>query len=447
MSEPQTPVLDAQALEQLVGQVLDEARRAGATAAEVAVSHDTGLSVNVRLGEVETLEFHRDQGVGVTVYIGQRKGSASSSDLRARSLREVAEAACRIARYTAEDPCAGLADAGLMARDYPALDLDHPWDLEADDAIGIARRCEAAARAEDARIINSEGGSVNTFRGTAIYGNSHGFIGGYASTRHSLSCSVLAGDGGTMERDYWYTVAREAGALETPESVGMEAARRAVRRLNARRLSTRRVPVLYAPDVARSMLGHFVAAIRGSALYRKSSFLVDRLGERIFPEFVHIHEQPHIPRALGSAPFDGEGVATQARDLVRDGHLASYALDSYSARKLGMETTGNAGGVRNLTIDPGTRDAQALLREMGTGLLVTELIGHGINMVNGDYSRGAAGFWVENGEILYPVSEITVAGNLKDMFMNLVAVGSDVDLRGNIRTGSLLIDGLTIAGE
>ncbi|MCG5500637.1 metalloprotease PmbA [Ectothiorhodospira lacustris] len=447
MSAPQTPVLDAQALEHLVGQVLDEARRAGATAAEVAVSHDTGLSVNVRLGEVETLEFHRDQGVGVTVYIGRRKGSASSSDLRAQSLREVAEAACRIARYTAEDPFAGLADAQLMARDYPALDLDHPWDLEADAAIEIARRCEAAARAEDARIVNSEGGSVNTFRGTAVYGNTHGFVGGYAATRHSLSCSVLAGDGGSMERDYWYTVAREAGGLDTPESVGIEAARRAVRRLNARRLSTRRYPVLYAPDVARSMLGHFVAAIRGSALYRKSSFLVDRLGEQIFPEFVHIHEQPHIPRALGSAPFDSEGVATRARDLVRDGRLESYALDSYSARKLGMQTTGNAGGLRNLTIDPGTQDAQALLREMGTGLLVTELIGHGINMVNGDYSRGAAGFWVENGEILYPVSEITVAGNLKDMFMNLVAVGADVDQRANIRTGSLLIDGLTIAGD
>ncbi|MCG5508946.1 metalloprotease PmbA [Ectothiorhodospira lacustris] len=447
MSAPQTPVLDAQALEHLVGQVLDEARRAGATAAEVAVSHDTGLSVNVRLGEVETLEFHRDQGVGVTVYIGRRKGSASSSDLRAQSLREVAEAACRIARYTAEDPFAGLADAQLMARDYPALDLDHPWDLEADAAIEIARRCEAAARAEDARIVNSEGGSVNTFRGTAVYGNTHGFVGGYAATRHSLSCSVLAGDGGSMERDYWYTVAREAGGLDTPESVGIEAAHRAVRRLNARRLSTRRYPVLYAPDVARSMLGHFVAAIRGSALYRKSSFLVDRLGEQIFPEFVHIHEQPHIPRALGSAPFDSEGVATRARDLVRDGRLESYALDSYSARKLGMQTTGNAGGLRNLTIDPGTQDAQALLREMGTGLLVTELIGHGINMVNGDYSRGAAGFWVENGEILYPVSEITVAGNLKDMFMNLVAVGADVDQRANIRTGSLLIDGLTIAGD
>ena len=448
MSQTTTSALDEKDLEAIVSQVLDEARRAGATSAEAAASQDAGLSVNVRLGEVETLEYHKDQGIAVTVYMGQRKGTASTSDLKPESLREAAEAACRIARYTAEDPCAGLADPALMAQDYPALDLDHPWGLTADEGIEIARACEAAARERDARIVNSEGAGINSFRGTAVYGNTHGFVGGYATTRHSLSCSVLAGDDdGNMQRDYWYTVARHRDALQAAGAVGVEAADRALRRLGGRRLSTRRCPVLYSPDVARSVLGHFIAAIRGSTVYRKASFLVDRLGEPIFPEFVHIHEQPHIPRALGSAPFDNEGVATRARDLVSGGRLESYALDTYAARKLGMQSTGNAGGLRNLTIDPGPMDFEQLLAEMGTGLLVTELIGHGINMVTGDYSRGAAGFWVENGQIQHPVEEITVAGNLKDMFRDLRAVGSDMDLRGNVRTGSLLIDGLTVAGE
>ena len=434
-------------LEAIVARVLAEARDQGASAAEAAVSVDSGLSVTVRLCEVETLEYHKDQGVGVTVYFGQRKGSASTSDLSEASLCEAVTAASRIARHTAEDPYAGLADASLMAQDYPELDLDHPWEVSAEEAIEIARACEDAARGQDDRITNSEGGTVNTFRGTSIYGNTHGFVGGYSATRHSLSCSVIGEQGGAMQRDYWYSVARDHAHLESPEDVGREAALRTVHRLGSKRLSTRQCPVVFAADVARSLLGHFVGAVRGGALYRKASFLLDHLDKPVFPDFVRIHEQPHLRGALGSAPFDNEGVATRDRDLVVDGVLKSYVLDSYSARRLGMQSTGNAGGTRNLTIDPGELDFPGLLREMGTGLLVTELIGHGVNNVTGDYSRGAAGFWVENGEIAYPVEEITIAGNLKDMFMGIRQVGTDVDRRGNIRTGSILIERMTVAGE
>ena len=447
MTETRGALRSITELESLVSQVLDEARKQGATSAEAAVSVDSGLSVTVRLGEVETVEYHKDQGVGITVYVGQRKGSASTSDLSPNSLREAAAAALRIARHTAEDPCAGLADAALMAGDYPDLDLDHPWSLTAEQAIDIARECEDAARAQDSRIVNSEGGSVSSVRGTAIYGNTHGFVGGYSSTRHSLSCSVIGQQGEGMQRDYWYSVARRHEDLESAEAVGREAARRTLHRLGARRLGTRQCPVVLTADIARSLLGHFVGAIRGGALYRKASFLLDHLGQPVFPGFVHIHEQPLLPGALGSAPFDGEGVATQNRDLVVDGVLQSYVLDSYSARKLGMQTTGNAGGTRNLTLDSGSLDLAGLLKTMGTGLLVTELIGHGVNTVTGDYSRGAAGFWIENGEVAFPVEEITVAGNLKQMFMDIREVGTDVDRRGNIRTGSILIEKMMIAGE
>jgi PmbA protein len=438
---------DQQTMEQIVEQMLDEARRAGASSAEAAASNDLGLSVNVRLGEVETLEHHKDQGVAITVYFGQRKGTASTSDLRPEALREAVQAACRIARYTAQDNCAGLADPALMASDWPDLDLDHPWDLSVEQAIELAQQCESVAREHDARIINSEGASTNTLRGMAVYGNSHGFVGAYTATRHSLSCSVVAADDKGMQRDYWYSVARDAGGLQSPEFVGKEAARRAVRRLGGRRLSTRQCPAVYSPEMARSLIGHFVGAVRGGALYRKASFLVDALGQSVFPDFVRIHEQPHLLGALGSVPFDSEGVATRDRDLVTDGVLQGYVLDSYSARKLDMTTTGNAGGVHNLSIVPGEQGPQELLRTMGTGLLVTELIGHGINMVTGDYSRGAAGFWVENGEIQYPVEEITVAGNLKNLFKGIQAVGNDVNTDSNIRTGSLLLEQVTVAGE
>ncbi len=434
-------------LEAVVAAILAEARQQGASSAEAGVSFEAGLSVTVRLGEVETLEYHRDRGLGVTVYFGQRKGSASTSDLGHEAIQATVRAACGIARYTAADDCAGLADPDRMALLVPDLDLCYPWDIGAEQAIELATTCEDAARAADPRISNSEGGSVSSHLGLRVYGNTHGFSGGYYSTRHSLSCAVIGAQDESMQRDYWYTVARDARELEDAAAVGRRATERTVRRLGARRLSTRKVPVLFAAEIAGGLLGHFIGAIRGGSLYRKSSFLLDQLGKPVFPEFVRIHEQPHLKKALGSAPFDSEGVATQARDIVTGGILQGYVLDSYSARKLGMPTTGNAGGVHNLTIDPGPDDFAALLKRLGTGLLVTELMGQGVNIVTGDYSRGAAGFWVENGEIQYPVEEITIAGNLRDMLRNIAAVGKDVELRGNTRTGSLLIEEMTIAGE
>ncbi len=447
MQHGQPLALDQSALEAAVASALEQGRKAGASAAEAVVSIDNGLSASVRLGEVETLEYHRDKGLGLTLFFGQRKGNASTADLSEAGIAEAVAAAAAIARHTAEDPYAGLPDAELMAGSYPDLDLDHPWGIEAQDAVELAQRCEAAARGHDPRISNSDGANVNSYRGTVVYGNTHGFIGGYTGTRHGVSCSVIAEQDGAMQRDYWYASSRMADTLGDVEAIGRKAAERTVRRLGGRRLGTREVPVVFEADVARGLIGHFVAAIRGAALYRKSSFLLDHLGQQVFPEFLTLQEQPHLPRALGSAPFDGEGVATKARDVVRDGVLQGYVLDSYSARRLDMQTTGNAGGVHNLSVSSGELDLDGLLREMGTGLLVTELIGHGINMVTGDYSRGAAGFWVENGEIQYPVEEITVAGNLKDMFRGIRAVGKDVDLRGNIRTGSVLLDRLTVAGE
>ncbi|MBI3896694.1 MAG: metalloprotease PmbA [Gammaproteobacteria bacterium] len=426
---------------------LAEARKLGASAAETAANVSQGLSINVRLGEVETLEQTRDKGLSITVYFGQRTGSASTTDLSPTAVRDTVRAACTIARYTAEDDCAGLADADRLARTIPDLDLLHPWHPGADRAIELARECEDAARAADARITNSEGASISTSEGLEVYANSTGFIGSLAGTRHSLSCAVIAQDASGMQRDYWYTVSRRSSDLEEPVSVGQRAASRAVKRLAARKLATCRAPVLYDAPVAASLLSHFIGAIRGESLYRGASFLVDHLGKPVFASHVHLHEQPHLRGALGSTPFDNEGVATAPRDIVRDGIVQGYVLDSYSGRKLKMPTTGNAGGVHNLTIDSGKLGFQELLKQMGTGLFVTELIGFGVNLLTGDYSRGAAGFWVENGEIAYPVEEITIAGNLRDMYRNLVAVGTDVDVRGNVRTGSILLDAVTIAGS
>ncbi len=434
-------------LAQLVEDTLAEARKQGASAAEAGISTSQGLSVTVRLGEVETVEHTRDKTLTVSVYFGHRSGSASTSDLGAAAIRDTVRAAATIAKYTAEDRYAGLADAECMASEIPDLDLYHPWHLSMDAAIELARVSEAAARAADRRITNSEGGSVSSHEGLEVYGNTHGFLGAVSLTRHNLSCAVIGQDNGGMQRDYWYTVARAAADLEGPEEVGRHAAARTVRRLKARGLKTCKAPVVYEAPVAQSLLGHFVAAIRGGNLYRQASFLVDHLDKQVFADTVHIFEQPHVKKALGSAPFDNEGVATKKRDLVNDGILKGYVLDAYSARKLGMRTTGNAGGVHNLTINHGDRDLAGLLKQIDTGLLVTELLGFGVNTVTGDYSRGAAGFWVEGGDIQYPVEAITVAGNLKDMFLRLVEVGNDVDLRGNIRTGSILIDGMTIAGE
>ena len=446
---PANPLrLTREDLESIIDRALDEARSRGATQAEAAVSQDTGLSVGVRLGEVETLEHQRDRSMGVTVYFGQRKGSASTADFSPEAVRATVAKACSIARFTAEDPYSGLADAALMTRSQPNLDLDHPWNLSAERAIEIAKSAESAALQFDARINNSEGASVNTHQGLHVYGNTHGFVGGYPTTSHTLSCVVLAGTGEDMQRDYWYSTSRDWHDLQAPEVIGRESARRTIARLGPRKLSTRRAPVLFAPEMARGLIGHFGAAIRGSSQYRQSSFLLNAAGQQVFPPGFSIAERPHIPKALGSAPFDEEGVATRDRELVADGILTGYILSSYSARRLGLQTTGNAGGAHNLVVAPdSTGGLDAMLARLGSGLFVTELMGQGVNAVTGDYSRGAAGFWVEHGAIQYPVAEITIAGNLRDMLKGIVAAGDDVDARGGIRTGSILLGEMTIAGE
>ncbi|MBS0002857.1 MAG: metalloprotease PmbA [Thioalkalivibrio sp.] len=436
-------------MQERVAMILDHARACGASAAQAAVSHNVGLAVTVRRGEVETLEYERDQQMGLVAYFGQSKGAASTTDFSPEALRQTAEAACRIARHTEPDPHAGLPDPDEQARDWPDLQLDHPWDCPAGRAIDLARQVETAGFGVDPRVDNSEGASVSTRRAMSVLGDTQGFMGGYRSTRHSISCALVArGDGG-MQRDYAYGTSRDPSWLPAGEAIGREAAERALRRLGARKLGTRQCPVLFVPEMARSLIGSFARAVSGGAQYRKSSFLLDAAGQEIFPDWMHIVEDPLLPGALGSAPFDGEGVRTRPRDLVTAGVLQDYILDSYAARRLGLRTTGNAGGARNVSVKPhpGEKGLQALLSDMGTGLLVTEMIGQGVNLVTGDYSRGAAGFWVENGEIAYPVEEITIAGNLRDVFRGIGAVGSDVDIRGNIRTGSILVEAMTVAGD
>jgi PmbA protein len=447
--QPAAELQGAPAPTDVVAFALEEAKRQGASQCEADASLSRGLSVTVRLGEVETIEYQRDRGLAVTVYFGQRKGSASTADLSRQAVRDTVEKACAIARYTAADTYAGLVEEQYLARSIPELDLDHPWDLSPEDAIALARDCEAAGRAVDSRITNSDGGSVGSQRHSGVYGNSHGFLAGFNATSHSFGCSLLAQQGEEMQRDAWYTVSRVPADLEPPAAIGAIAGRRAIARLGARRLSTRKAPVAFTPEMARGLFKHFVGAIRGASQYRKSSFLLEAAGSQVFPAFVQMRERPHIPRALASSPFDEEGAATHDRDLVSDGVLQGYVLGSYSARRLGLATTGNAGGIHNLLVSASEPmpEAQALLSRMGTGLLVTELMGQGVNGVTGDYSRGASGFWVENGQIAFPVQEITIAGNLKQMYRDLVAIGSDVDVRGAIRTGSVLIAEMTIAGE
>jgi PmbA protein len=402
----------------------------------------------VRLGEVETLEHQRDRSMGITVYFGQRKGSASTADFSPEAVGATVAKACSIARFTAEDASSGLADPDLMARAPPDLDLSHPWNVTADRAIEIAKSCEAAALGFDARINNSEGASVGTHQGLHVYGNTHGFVGGYPTTSHTVSCVVLAGTGEDMQRDYWYTSSRDWHELQDPEAVGRESARRTIARLAPRKISTRRAAVLFVPELARGLIGHFVAAIRGSSQYRQASFLLNSAGQQVFPANVSIAERPHLPKAMASAPFDDEGVATHDRELVAAGVLTGYILSSYSARKLGLQTTGNAGGSHNLIVAPTlTGGVPAMLSRLGTGLLLTELMGQGVNTVTGDYSRGAAGFWVENGEIQFPVAEVTIAGDLRSMFLGLAAVGDDIDARGGVRVGSILVQEMTIAGD
>lgn len=437
-------------LSEMAADVLRVARELGATDAATEISEGSGLSVSVRKGQVETIEQNRDKVVGVTVMIGQRRGNASTSDFSPAALRATAEAAYNIARFTAEDDCAGLAEEALLERNPQDLDLYHPWNIDAEQAIELARRAEAAAFAVSPRIRNSDGASVSAQHSQFVLATSRGFTGGYPYSRHFISCAPIAGTGSGMQRDDWYSSKRAPGALAAPEDIGRYAAERSLARLNARQLSTRRCPVLFEAPLAAGLLGAFVQAVSGGALYRKSTFLYDTLGKAVFAPHIHIHEQPHLPGAMGSAPFDEEGVKTHARDVVRGGVVEGYFLSTYSARKLGMTTTGNAGGSHNLTLSSKLTtpadDFAGMLRKLGTGLLVTELMGQGVNYVTGDYSRGASGYWVENGVIQYPVEEITIAGNMKEMFQQIVVIGADSLVRGTKETGSVLIEQMTIAG-
>jgi PmbA protein len=441
------PSYSQQDLQDLTSLALAEARGLGASDAEVGVSVETGLSVTARLREVETLEYQRDRGMGVTVYRGKRKGSASTGDLSASAIRDTVAKAFSIAGFTAEDEAAGLPEPDTLAREFPDLDLFHPWSIDPDAARDLAIVCEAAALDADPRIGNSEGATLSTHRGMRVFGNSLGFLGTTATTLHSLSCVVVAEAGEEMQRDYWYSTVRDWRELDDGVSIGKQAAARALRRLNARKLSTVTAPVLFVPELARGLFGSFLGAIRGGSQYRRASFLLDAAGEQVFPDWMQISERPHLRKALSSAAFDSEGVATHDREIIEHGVLTGYVLSTYSARKLGLKTTGNAGGVHNLIVKGGQQNFDDLVRRMERGLVVTELMGQGVNGVTGDYSRGASGFWVENGAIAYPVHEITIAGNLREMFRNVVAVGNDIDLRGGIRTGSVLLEEMTIAGE
>ncbi len=434
-------------LSQLARDVLTHAKKIGASASEVDVSESFGQSVAVRQGEVENIEYNKDKGVGVTVYLGRHRGHASTSDFSPQAVRETVEKALSIARFTAADDCAGLADEDCLATQFPDLDLFHPWALSVEDAIEMAKVCEASALAVDRRVKNSEGASVSTQQAHFIYANSNDFLAGFPSSRQSVSCSVIASENEQMQRDDWYSMARSATELERPEDVGRRAGTRCVRRLGGKQLDTTEVPVLFEAPIASSLIGHFVGAASGGSLYRKSSFLLDSLGREIFSPCVQLHDVPDLHRGFGSSAFDDEGVRTQRRDVVKNGVLEGYFLGSYSARKLGMKTTGNAGGSHNLILDGTGEDFAALLKKLGRGLLVTELLGMGVNQVTGDYSRGAAGFWVEGGEIAYPVEEITIASTLQEMFKGIVAVGNDVLVRGAWQCGSVLIDRMTVGGQ
>ncbi|SEP24260.1 metalloprotease PmbA [Nitrosovibrio sp. Nv6] len=437
----------SEVLQKIARDVLDQARKSGATACETDISDAFGQNVTVRRGEVETIEYNRDKGLSVTVYIGQKRGHASTSDFAPEAISAAVAAALSIAGHTAADDCAGLADADLLAREFPDLDLYFPWDLPVERAIELAQSCEAAAFAVDKRITNSEGASVSLSESQFVYANSLGFMGGYPGSRHSISCAVIASEDDTMQRDYWYSVARDAADLEQADSVGRKAGARSVARLGARKIATCEVPVLFEAPVAVSLIGHFVGAVSGGSLYRQSSFLMDSIGKQVFAPDIQIRELPHLKKGLASEPFDNEGVATHERKVVENGVVQGYFLGSYSARKLGLRTTGNAGGNHNLILDNGAGlEFSALLKKMGKGVLVTELLGQGVNPVTGDYSRGAAGYWVEDGEIRHAVEEITIAGNLKNMLRGISAVGNDVIVRGSKQCGSLLIDRMTVAG-
>ncbi len=437
-------------LRQIAEKTLQYARQKGASSVEVGISEGNGLSVSVRKGTVETIERNQDKGIGITVFIGKKRGNATTSDFSEESLRQTVDAAYNIASFTSEDDAAGLPDIDMLEKNPPDLSLYYHWSIGSQEAIELAKRCEAAAFDMDRRISNSEGANVHVQHAHFVLVNSDGFIGGYPHSSHSLSVSPIASSGTSMQRDYWYTASRNPTELETPESVGQHAARRALARLNARQIGTKKSPVLFEAPVAMGLINAFVHAVSGGALYRKASFLLDSLNKPVFPEHIGLLEEPHRKGALGSAPFDGEGVRTCRRQVVEDGVVTGYFLSSYSARKLGMKTTGNAGGPYNLVFSSSltrdTDDFAGMMKKMGTGLVVTELMGQGINYVTGDYSRGASGFWVENGVIQYPVQEITIAGNLKTMFQQIVSVGADTLVRGGKQSGSILIEQMTIAG-
>ena len=438
--------MELNALKQISQDVLKLAKSAGASAAETEVSFGTGQNVSVRLGETENIEYNRDKGVSVTVYFGQQKGHASSSDLSSQALKDTVEAACNIARYTAKDAFCGLANASLMATDMPDLDLYHPWNISVDEAAALAKTCEAAAlNVDKKRITNSEGAGVSSSESVFAYANSHGFVGGNKSSRHSISCSVIAEHKGAMQRDYWYSSARDMRDMQSAEFIGNLAGKRTVKRLGAKPIKTGQYPVLFEAPLASGLIGSLISAISGGNLYRKSSFLLDSLGKQVAAPLLNIEELPQLKKGVASSSFDSEGVATKARQLVESGVLNGYLLGSYSARKLGMQSTGNAGGSHNLIVANTGENFEQLLQKMGTGLLVTEVLGHGLNMVTGDYSRGAAGYWVQNGVIAHPVEEITIAGNMADMLQHIVAIGSDFIPNSSKQTGSILIENMMVA--
>ena len=431
----------------IIDSVLDQSKQLGADAAEADIGAGAGLSANVRKGAIDKMEYERDKGLNITLYLNGQKGNASTSDFSDSALKKTVEAAYGIAQHASRDECAGLADPELMAKNVPDLDLYHPWSITPETAIEMAIECEQHAFEQDKRITNSDGTAVNTYSGISLYGNSNGFIDGWNWSCHTIDCTVIAEDSDGMQRDGWYSKTRDHKDLQNINEISQEAVRRTLARLGAKKLSTRQVPVIFEAPVASGLFSAFITAISGGSLYRRASFLLDKKGEQVFAKHITIKEQPHMKKALGSAPFDNDGVSTKERAIVSNGVLQDYVLSGYSARKLGLQTTGNAGGVHNLVVTPGQHNLQSMLKEMDTGLLITDMIGFGVNQVTGDYSRGASGFWVENGELAYPVEEITVAGNLIEMYKNITAIGNDIDPRGNVLTGSVMIDAMTVAGE
>ncbi|MBV1906773.1 MAG: metalloprotease PmbA [Pseudomonadales bacterium] len=444
-----SPLADISASQSLVRDqvefILETAKRLGASAAEVSVSQDVGLSVTARMGELETVEFNQDRGFGVTVYVDDRKGVSSTSDISSEAVTDTVKAALNIAKYTQGDPCSGLADADKLATDIPELDVFHPWEINAKDATKLALDCESQAMGMDKRINNSDGATLASHQSCRAYGNSNGFLGSYLSSRHSLAIAVIATDAAGMQKDYWYTVSRRAEDLENAQDVGQEAARRAVARLGSRSFAPGRMPVLFSPQMSTGLIGSLLSALAGGALYRNMSFLTESMGTKVAQQDLSIVEYPLLQRAMGSAGFDGDGVATSSKAFIKNGIVNSYILSTYSARRLSLESTGNAGGVHNVSIEGALSSLSKLLKQMGTGVMVTQLMGQGVNAVTGDYSRGASGFWIENGEIAYPIENFTIASNLKDMFLGVAGLGTDVDLRGNIRSGSILVDEMTVA--